>query len=86
MDKDPERNDRILLIISCSKSKLPHPAPAKQFYTGQLFRSLVKLAQNNRWDVRVLSGKYRLIPLTKIVKPYDQNIVKIGLKLRSVLT
>jgi len=74
MDKDLERKNKILLFISCSKSKLSHPAPAKQFYTGQLFRSLVKLAQNNQWDVRVLSGKYGLIPLTKIVEPYDQKI------------
>lgn len=70
MDKTPE----ILLIISCSKGKLPTPAEARRFYTGQLFRKLVNLARNLRWDVRILSGKYGLISLSTIVHPYDQKI------------
>jgi hypothetical protein len=73
MEPEP-LTEKILLVISCSKSKLGYPAPAKTFYTGQLFRSLVKLARQNQWDVLILSGKFGLIPLTKQIEPYDQKI------------
>ena len=67
-------SSNILLVISCSKGKLEHPAPAKDFYTGQLFKALKKLATQNQWGLRVLSGKLGLIAPNDMIEPYDQKL------------
>lgn len=64
----------ILLVISCSKGKLENSAPAKNLYTGQLFKALAKLATQNQWDLRILSGKLGLIAPNDIIEPYNQKL------------
>jgi len=65
---------KILFIVGCSKKKLSHSAPAKDFYQGQLFKMVKKLVTQNNFDYRALSGKYGLLSPDEMVTPYDQKI------------
>lgn len=65
---------KILLIHSCSFKKLDKPALVKNFYTGQLFQMLLKLAKNQGLDWIVISGKYGLLKPNDFIEPYDSKI------------
>ena len=65
---------KVLVINGCSQSKLSHPAPARDFYTGQLFRMVRKFSELHEFDQRILSGKYGLLTLKDLVDPYDLKI------------
>ena len=66
--------DKILVINGCSQGKLSHPAPAREFYTGQLFRMVRKFAELHNFDQRIVSGKYGLLTMDNLVDPYDMKI------------
>jgi len=65
---------KILLIHSCSSKKLNKPALVKDFYKGQLFGMLLKLAKNHSLDWIVISGKYGLLKPNDFIEPYDSKI------------
>ena len=65
---------KTLVINGCSQGKLSHPAPAREFYTGQLFRMVRKFAELHNFDQRIVSGKYGLLTLDCLVEPYDMKI------------
>ena len=65
---------KTLVINGCSQSKLSHPAPARDFYTGQLFRMARKFSELYEFDQRILSGKYGLLTMDDLVDPYDAKI------------
>lgn len=65
---------KVLVINGCSQSKLPQPAPAREFYTGQLFRMVKKFSELHEFEQRILSGKYGLLTLDDLVDPYDLKI------------
>ena len=63
-----------MVINGCSQGKLPQPAPAREFYTGQLFRMVRKFSELHGFEQRILSGKYGLLTLDDLVDPYDLKI------------
>jgi len=65
---------KVLVINGCSQNKLPQPAPARDFYTGQLFRMVRKFSELHEFDQRILSGKYGLVTMNDLVDPYDLKI------------
>ncbi len=65
---------KVLVINGCSQSKLSHPAPAREFYIGQLFRMVRKFSELHEFDQRILSGKYGLLTMDDLVDPYDMKI------------
>ena len=65
---------KVLVINGCSQSKLSHPAPAREFYTGQLFRMVRKFSELHGFEQRIVSGKYGLLTLNDLVDPYDLKI------------
>ena len=65
---------KVLVINSCSQGKQPQPAPAREFYTGQLFRMVRKFSELHGFEQRILSGKYGLLTLDDLVDPYDLKI------------
>ena len=65
---------KVLVINGCSQGKLSHPAPAKDFYTGQLFRMIRKFSELHEFDQRIVSGKYGLLTMDDLVDPYDMKI------------
>ena len=65
---------KILVINGCSQGKLTHPAPAREFYTGQLFRMVRKFSELHGFEQRIVSGKYGLLSMCDLVDPYDMKI------------
>ncbi len=65
---------KALVINGCSQSKQSQPAPAREFYTGQLFRMVRKFSELHEFDQKILSGKYGLLSMSDLVDPYDLKI------------
>lgn len=68
-----------LIVIPCSAKKLDHAAPARELYTGPLFRSALlaaeALVRAGRADhVMVLSAEHGLLELDQLVEPYDRKL------------
>jgi hypothetical protein len=62
-------------LVGCGKSKLPHPAPARDLYTGSLFRAArahVEAVGYDAWFV--LSARYGIVPPYAIVGPYEATM------------
>ncbi len=68
------KENRVLIIAGCSQKKLTHPAPAINLNQGQLFRSIKKVARQNYFDLKILSGKYGLLDPNEVIHPYNQEI------------
>lgn len=72
-----------LVLVSCVKSKLPHPAPARLLYTSPWFTKVRDLVerQGARW--LVLSSKYGLVEPDLEIAPYDYTLNSLGVRDRS---
>jgi cytoplasmic iron level regulating protein YaaA (DUF328/UPF0246 family) len=64
-----------IILISCVKSKLSHPAKARDLYISNLFRSSLAYAQSLKPDkIFILSAKYGLLELDEQIKPYELTL------------
>lgn len=65
-----------IVLIGCSKSKLDHCAPAKDFYQGSLFKKSLTAARKLYPDAQiyVLSAEYGLVHIDAVVCPYDETL------------
>ena len=61
-------------LVSCGKSKLPHAAPARDLYTGQLFRAARAYVESQGWPWWILSAKHGLLHPETIITPYDVTL------------
>lgn len=61
-------------LISCSKSKLNTEAPARDLYTGQLFRKAVSWAERHDLQWFVVSALHGLLTPDHTVAPYNYTI------------
>jgi hypothetical protein len=62
-------------LVSCSKSKLDHPAPARELYVpSHLFRGARCYVERtcDRWFV--LSAKHHLVRPEQVLEPYNQTL------------
>jgi len=73
-----------IALVGCSGPKLKHPAPARQFYTSQLFRSTLELAERRHDVVYVISAKHELVALDQVVAPYDLTMGNIAKEWRVI--
>ncbi len=60
-----------LILIGCVKSKLEHPAPAKDLYTSALFRKERAYAESSGKPWFILSAKHGLVSPDEVIEPYD---------------
>lgn len=60
-------------LVSCCKTKLDHPAPARELYTSTMFRYAVQWIENShRCDEwAILSAKHGLVLPDQVISPYD---------------
>ncbi len=72
----------VVYVIPCGAAKTDHPAPAAALYTGAHFRYTLARVQADAAKVTdrpvavfILSALHGLVPLDRIVDPYD---VKMG--------
>ncbi len=70
-------NEITVALVACSGSKLSRPAPARQLYTGDLFRKSAAYAEAvaDRWYV--LSAKHHLVHPDQVLEPYDMTLSDI---------
>ncbi len=60
-----------VILIACSGSKLDHPAPAKDLYTGQLFKKSKAYAEASRRPYFILSAFHHLLEPNQTIAPYN---------------
>ena len=64
-----------VVLISCVSRKVGHSAPAKDLYISTLFKLNLRYAEMLGPDqIFILSAKYGLLPLTKLVEPYEVTL------------
>jgi hypothetical protein len=77
------RFEGITYVIACGAAKLDHPAAARDLYVGTLFRhTLTCVEANAAYDEReglvtrvlVLSARYGLVELDRVIAPYEQRM------------
>jgi hypothetical protein len=66
-----------VVLISCSKSKLAKKAPARDLYTGNLFRKAVAWAEKQGYTWYVVSALYGLVHPDHSLEPYDFSLKKL---------
>ncbi|WP_425434449.1 DUF6884 domain-containing protein [Lentzea fradiae] len=74
---------RIVFVVPCGAAKLPHPAHARELYTGSMFRFCLAVADGeadlaaaagHHVTVMILSAKHGLLDLDALVAPYDLSM------------
>lgn len=66
---------KTIVLISCSSEKESTATTAEQLYTSSLFKkSLARAKKLNPDAIYILSGKHHLLPLNKVIEPYNQRV------------
>lgn len=60
-----------VILIACSAGKLDHPAPAKNLYTGELFKKSKAYAEATGRPYYILSARYGFLEPDKTIPPYN---------------
>lgn len=63
------------LLIGCGARKLDHAAPARDLYTGPLFRAARTYAEASGLPWAILSARYGLVMPEQVIEPYDYRLV-----------
>jgi len=65
-----------IVLLSCTKSKLDKPAPAKDMYSpSPMFQKTKAYGEGLKPDkMFILSAKYGLLPMDKQIEPYDLTL------------
>jgi len=65
-----------IVLLSCTKSKLDHKAPAQELYSASpMFKKTLEYGKSLNPDkMFILSAKYHLVPLNKELEPYDKTL------------
>ena len=63
-----------LCLVSCVKTKLPNPAPARQLYVSDWFRKARAVVEAEGWPWRILSAKYGLVDPETVIEPYEKTL------------
>lgn len=71
-----------IVLVSCVKSKVHHPAPARTLYRSDWFTKVRRLVegQDARWFV--LSALHGLVPPDKEIAPYELTLSTMGVARR----
>lgn len=73
---------RLFIVVPCCGEKLPHRAPARELYVGQMFRHTLAAALVEARDgaatVLVLSALHGLVRLDDELEPYDLRVGDAG--------
>lgn len=65
-----------VVLLSCTKSKLSHKAPAQELYSASpMFQKTLEYGKSLEPDkMFILSAKHHLVPLNKVLEPYDKTL------------
>ena len=66
---------KTIVLISCASKKANTATTAEQLYTSPLFKKNLTHAKKLNPDaIYILSAKHYLLPLDKVIEPYDQRV------------
>lgn len=65
-----------IVLISCSKRKLDHAAPARQLYSSPYFNFMRDYAEGRKHPWFILSAKHGLVSPETPLEPYDEYLPK----------
>jgi len=69
---------KTIVLLSCVATKLPKPAPAQELYNSPLFkRSLEYALSLDPNDIVILSAKYYVLSLDRVISPYDKTLLNM---------
>jgi len=71
-----------IVLVSCVKSKLPSPAPARILYCSDWFTKARRLVEGQEARWFVLSALYGLVPPRKEIAPYELTLNTMGVARR----
>lgn len=79
-DRRPEAVRVPLVIVGCGAAKSGSKQPAAELYTGTYFKLGLRAARALVPDdrIRILSAKHGLVPLHRMIDPYDVRIGDAG--------
>ena len=66
-----------IYLVSCVKTKLPHPAPAKKLYTSDWFHKARTYVEASGQPWFILSAKYGMLDPDTIVDPYELTLKRM---------
>lgn len=71
-----------IVLLSCTKSKLDKPSPAQELYSASpMFRKTLEYGKSLDPDkMYILSAKHHLVPMTKVLSPYDKTLKEMPKK------
>lgn len=62
-------------LVACCKTKLDRPAPARELYTGTLFKLATQWLEPRCSSWAILSAKHGVLLPHQVVEPYEQTLV-----------
>jgi hypothetical protein len=68
---------RTVGLVGCGKTKLDHPAPARELYVGNLFRAAAAYADAAYDEWWILSAKHRVVHPDQVLEPYDLSMADL---------
>jgi len=69
-----------IVLLSCTKSKLDKPSQAQNLYSASpMFQKTLEYGKALHPDkMFILSAKHHLVPLTKVLEPYDKTLKEMS--------
>jgi hypothetical protein len=65
---------KTIVLVGCGKTKLDHPAPAKDLYIGPLFKKARAYAERVGDEWAILSAKHFLVLPDEVIAPYERKL------------
>lgn len=69
--------DNCLAVMNCASKKLSYTAPAKELYTGTVFKVIQKYCETNFRYYCIISAKHGMLLPTDIIDPYELYIADL---------
>jgi hypothetical protein len=63
-----------VVLVGCVKSKVDHPAQARDLYTSALFRKERAYAESSGVPWFILSAEHGLVDPSQVIEPYELNL------------
>lgn len=68
---------KTIALVSCVGKKLSYAAPAGELYCSQWFKKASAYARQEADDWYILSARYGLLPIDRVVEPYNVTLNKM---------
>ena len=70
----------MIVFIGCGASKMKNACKAKNMYVGNYFQLCLAYAQTftTQDNIYILSAKYGVLPLEKVIEPYNRTLKKMN--------